>query len=148
MQINNECSFLGPEQIKIVEEKYSATYVAELPVKTVGGEWANFPCAIFYTQEAHPQGSNYMALYRQPLDGKLYVANGISAVEGTFNGAVAEDGEVIYSRYRHDCRTSKDGTVMIDGGRDYLRASASKIVQMKVVKDRIEMENENAVPQN
>lgn len=139
MTINNESSWLGEKQLKLVEEKYNAQYVCELPIKTADGGWVNFPCAIFYTEEKHPDGSNYMALYKNPLDGKMYVCDGASAVRETFVGAVADNGEIIYSRYRHDYRMSEDGSVMIDGGKDYVRTTAKKLVSIKVVQGHMEI---------
>lgn len=139
MQINNESSWLGKQQIGIVEEKYNAQYVCELPIKTVDGGWVNFPCAIFYSEDKHPDGSHYMALYKHPDSGKLYVCDGASAVKETFTGAVADNGEIIYSRYRHDSRMSEDGSVMIDGGKDYVHTTATKLVSIKVVKNHLEV---------
>lgn len=140
MQINNESSWLGPQQIKIIEEKYNAQYVCETPIKTVDGGWVNFPCAIFYTEEKHPEGSNYMALYKHPDTGQLYVCDGKSATQEPIVGVVADDGEVIFSRFRHDYRVSKDETATIDGGRDYVRSNAgSNLVSMSIVQGHLEI---------
>jgi hypothetical protein len=38
-------------------------------------------------------------------------------------GIVADNGEVIYSRYRHDFVYSTDRSVFVDGGRDYVKSS-------------------------
>ena len=55
-------SFLKPDGIAKMENMYNATFVMESCIKGKNG-WANFPAAIFYTEEAHPEGSNYFALY-------------------------------------------------------------------------------------
>lgn len=148
MTINTSSSKFNSEQISIVEKKYDATYVCETPIKDVNGNWVNFPCAIFYTEEPHPDGSNYFALYDYALpDGtsRLYICNGISAVT-TITGVVADDGEIIYSRYRHDYRTSTDGSVFVDGGRDYLKCPLdAKTVDFTIINGKLkEVANANS----
>ena len=106
--------------------------------------WANRPAAIFYTEKAHPRGSNYFALY---FDGDtLMITDGLPSIKDVvFKGIEAED-EVVYSRYRHDYRAGKNGA-FVDGGRDYFRYGGDKfedynIVSFRVVKDHLEFINE------
>ena len=71
-------------------------------------------------------GSAYFGMFHryEPPDfkkGTLMITNAISAAETEITGIVAQNGDVIYSRYRHDYRGSPDGSVWIDGGRDYVR---------------------------
>ena len=55
-----------------------------------------------------------------------------------FFGALAENGDVIYSRHPRDFRESDDKTVFIDGGRDHCRHDLThEIVKLKVFKDRV-----------
>ena len=61
--IKNESSWFDDDTILKIEDKYNATYVFESCLKDAYGNWANFPVAIFYTEEAHPEGSNYFGLY-------------------------------------------------------------------------------------
>jgi outer membrane protein assembly factor BamB len=131
-QINN-----GHEDcvVKIpgVETKYNAKYVGQMALRTVGGGWSeDIPGEVFY-QANPPHGySNYMALIIQR--GTLYITSGASAVEGVISGVIADDGEIIYSRARHDMRYSTDKTVWIDGGRDYMRSGThGRFVVLKVV---------------
>ena len=143
MVIHNECSFLKPEGIKIIEEKYNAKYVFESCLKLRDGGWCNFPAAIFYTEEAHPQGSNYFAIYEKQLtitrDPEFLITNGISATEPFDALQIGDD--VIYSRYRHDYREYKGA--MVDGGRDYFKRSANygTPVKLRVNKDKLEIDN-------
>jgi len=141
MTILNECSFLKPEGIRQIEQKYNATYVFECCLRAKDGGWANFPAAIFYTEQAHPQGSNYFGLYLDENNVPM-ITNGISATEKPIVGVRADNGDIIYSRYRHDYRVSPDKTVWIDGGRDYLRTGLSEktnLVNLKVVGDHLEV---------
>lgn len=151
MKIDTKCTFLNEKQIKKIEEKYNAKYLLESDLlakdKFSGATyWANRPGAIFYTEKAHPQGSNYFALY---FDGSnLMITDGLPSIKDViFKGIEAED-EVVYSRYRHDCRSGKNGA-FVDGGRDYFRYGGDKfedynIVSFRVVEDRLEFINEQA----
>ena len=136
MKIHNECTFLKPEGVAKVEEMYNAKYVFESCLKTKDGGWSNFPVAIFYTEKAHPRGSNYMGLYRTDF-GEFMVTDGISATEPFDALQIGED--IIYSRYRHDYREFKGA--MVDGGRDYFKRSADRgePVKLKVVGDHLEV---------
>jgi len=136
MNILNECSFLKPEGIAKVEEMYKAKYVFESCLKQTSGNWSNFPCAIFYTETPHPEGSNYFGLYRTDY-GDIMITNGISATEEPFDALQVGD-DVIYSRYRHDYR--EHNGAMVDGGRDYFRHSLNGIpVKLQVLKDKLEL---------
>jgi hypothetical protein len=121
-KINIESTIFTAEGIAKIEELRKSKYVCETCIN-VGGEWVNRPVAIFYGQEEHPVSkSRYFGLYVTEED-KVYVINGQTAVDEPITGVIADDGEIIYSRYRHDFRKSKDGSVFIDGGRDHIRSS-------------------------
>lgn len=141
MNVNNgrsEC-IIGEKGIEHFENQFKdnkAVYVADLCLKDRDGNWANEPAAIFY-QENPPHGySNYFAIIvrgRQTL-----ITSGASAVEQPITGILADDGEVIFSRYRHDYRTSKDGSVFIDGGRDYTKCNRpDRLVEINIVDGEI-----------
>jgi hypothetical protein len=71
------------------------------------------------------------------------IANGLSAVQDVVFKGIEAEGEVIYSRYRHDYRSGVNGT-FVDGGRDYFRYGGDKfedynIVSFKVNRDRLEI---------
>jgi hypothetical protein len=141
MKILNECSFLKKDAIEKIEKKYDAKYVLESCIKGINGSWCNFPAAIFYTEKAHPDGSNYFAMYIDPERGDLMITNGISATEPVYAG-IAINEHVIYSRYRHDYRYLGDSSV--DGGRDYFKYSSpsAKIVKFVINKDALEFVND------
>ena len=134
MRILNECTWLKPDGIAKVENMYNAKYVFESCLKTKYG-WSNFPVAIFYTEVAHPEGSNYFGLYRTDF-GDIMITNGISATE-PFN-ALLVDEDVVYSRYRHDYREHK--RAIVDGGRDYFKHNGvGQTVMLQVVGDHLEV---------
>lgn len=118
-----------------IERERNCTYVGEFCINQ-GSGWTVNPVAIFYQEEPPVAGySNYFGIYFS--DHYAYITSGQSAVDTEIIGVVAHNMEVIYSRYRHDYRISTDGTVMIDGGRDYTKTNASKLVRMKIIKDRL-----------
>lgn len=137
MNIHNECTFLKPDGIAKVENMYNAKYVFESCLKSKDGGWCNMPVAIFYTEKAHPRGSNYFGLYCTDT-GECMITNGISATEPFDALQIGDD--VIYSRYRHDYRTLGEG--MVDGGRDYFKHSLHGTpVKLCVNKDKLEIIN-------
>lgn len=144
MKIHNEPTLFKPEQIKIIEDKYNGKYVFESAIKAKGGGWTDRAFAIFYTEEAHPEGSNYFAI-GYDYTGDMIITNGINATE-EFRG-IEFKGEVYYSRHRHDCRSFPNG-LFVDGGRDYTRFGGSvalgecRQVKIGVKKDRLEIVNE------
>lgn len=111
----------GDLQIQFLEEKYKAKYVIDTCLRTVKEGWANFPAAIFYTEETHPQGSNYFAMFKDPTTDDWMISNGYEAVQGVFHGILFEDGELVHSRFRHDYFVHREA--MADGARDYFRTS-------------------------
>lgn len=141
VNILNESSFLTSTDIQNIEDKYDAIYVFESCIRNKFGGWANFPVAVFHTQLAHPDGSNYFGIYKSPFDGRIMITDAASAVEGEIEALKVGD-DVIYSRYRHDYREHKG--YFVDGGRDYLRYGGSDLSKVspiffKVVKDKLEI---------
>ena len=112
---------LSAENIADLEERYNAKYLFDTCLKCLDGSWANYPGAVFYTEEAHPEGSNYFALYWDNMGESLYITDAFSSIQGEFLGFLFEDGELLHSRFRHDYMTYREA--MVDGGRDYFRAS-------------------------
>jgi hypothetical protein len=132
--------------IKKIEDYYGGRFVGSFCTKRTDGSWNDEPVDVFY--QPNPDFSkghtHYFGMFRNSLTGHVMITNAISAFEHPMLGAIADDGEVIVSGYRHDYRRSKDGTVFIDGGRDYTRygricvnsdvdSVRTKLVQVKVV---------------
>lgn len=86
---------------------------------------------IFYRETPHPEfGNKYFCLFFRGDD--MYVANADSIENLTFGMVENDDGQLEYSRSRHDYKSFKNGN-MIDGGRDYIRSSGE--VKVFVVRD-------------
>ncbi len=136
MNILAECSFLSDRQIEKIEARFSAKYVFESQLKLRSDKWGDFSSAVFYTAEPHPEGSHWFGIGDDA--GRFMISNAISAVEEPFFGALAENGDVIYSRNPHDFRESVDKTVYIDGGRDRPRHDLiHEVVKLRVSAERV-----------
>jgi hypothetical protein len=142
------CSVVGID-INAVEEKYNAIFVGDFCLKSKKFGWVNAPAAIFYQKVIPVVGyTHYFALFES--EGKLLITAGESAITDPISAIRAADGEIIYSKYRHDNVTSKDGSCNIDGGREYCHWSATKgtqHVQLRVVKDKVEVHINEALDQ-
>jgi hypothetical protein len=128
--LENDSVLFSEESIKTIERMKSATYVCDTELPTNGA--VPVLCSIFYGDEAHPvSGSHYFAMFYD-FDKRLMITNGSFVENQSFTGVVADDNSVIYSRHRHDYRTSGDGSVFVDGGRDYIRTNASRTVELVI----------------
>lgn len=133
MNIIRELSY--PEEFyQRVQEKMDSRFVCESCLKTKDGKWATFPAPFFYSREPHPEsGSHYFSIYRHPFSDIWVVTDGSCIEEQEIMGIQADNGDIIYSRYRHDYAMSYDRSVMIDGGRDYIRSNgAGKLIPLVV----------------
>ena len=140
MKVLTDSEIFTPERIVELEEHYEAKYVCESCVKNLKGHWVNLPVAIFYQSDIAkvPEGgSQWFGLFLE-TEGALCIVNAISAADTDIMGIVAENGDVIYSRYRHDYRWSPDKSVMIDGGRDYTKHNAiGKLIKLRIMRDQL-----------
>ena len=149
MNILTKSERFSPEQLGKIEAHYGATYVCETCIKHRDGHgWVNQAVSIFYQSDPSkvPEGgSQWFGLFFRSdsifaSTRQLCIVNAISAVENDIQGLVAVNGDVIYSHYRHDYRTSPDGSVWIDGGRDYTRSGTfddSVFITLRIVEDKL-----------
>lgn len=111
-----------PLDVAGVEAKYNAKYVGDFCLKTANGGWSDAPGAVFYQETPPVEGySHYFAIIDRM--GSFYITSGESAFSEPITAIVGSDGEVVYSRYRHDYRSLSDGSGAIDGGRDYTKVA-------------------------
>ena len=86
---------------------------------------------IFYRDTPHPKfGNKYFAILF--TDDVPYIANADEVENFSFGMVENDDGNLEYSRSRHDYKSFKNGN-MIDGGRDYIRSSGK--VKIYVVRN-------------
>lgn len=112
---------IDDEQIRTIEKSRNCRYVTEWYTLDSKGKIIDQPTMIFWNDEPHPQGSNWMGLFRDYHDGAWYVNDGITASRLPIQCMVSNDKQLVFSKTRHDFRTSRDGSVSVDGGRDYTR---------------------------
>ena len=128
-----------PIKIEAVEQRYGGTYIGDFCVKLKSGSWSEVPAALFYQPNPNTElgHTNLFAIFFH-MD-QMYIAGGDNSFDEPISGIIADDGEVIYSRYRHDYRTSTDGSVSIDGGRDYLKFSGNpdRLCSLVLDKDKL-----------
>jgi hypothetical protein len=115
----------GPDAIAKIEEMYNAKYMGYWCTKNLRDGWNESPVDVFYVVEPdRSKGhTNYFGMFMR--GDTSYITDASSAFTAPITGILTKDGEVIVSRFRHDC-IMKDG-YMIDGGRDYLRCSADSL---------------------
>ena len=112
---------INKEGIEKVEKSRNCRYVCEWNVMENGKVFTEKPMVIFWNDTPHPQGSNWMALFRHTTSGDWYVRNGITASQLPIECMVSDSKQVLFSKSRHDFRQSNDRSVSVDGGRDYTR---------------------------
>ena len=117
------------DQIAVIEQMRASTYVADLCVGTRYG-WSEQPVAVFWQPEPPNGYANHFGIFRR--EGRLFITGAGCTVEGTWFGVQGRSGEVIFSRYRHDYRTTADGTAWCDGGRDYFRGDGGEAVELRL----------------
>ena len=113
-----------------IEKHYGAEYMGYWTIQETNGNWSNSPVDVFYqpNPDVSKGHSNYFGMFHDYR--KVMICNAESAFSESITGILTDDGEVIVSRYRHDCVIKED--YMIDGGRDYTRSSGGKFVNVTV----------------
>lgn len=133
--------WIDANAVLTIEQKYDAVYMGYWSIKNSSGSWSDNPVDVFYQPNPdRSQGhTNYFGIFKR--QDSLMICNAESAFSEGMYGVELSDGEVLVSRYRHDC-VMKSG-VMVDGGRDYVRRSGSGVreVMITVNKDQFVMEN-------
>lgn len=123
--------WLDRASIKKVEELRGAKYMGYWCTMNPKGFWNEQPVDVFYQPNPDlEQGhSHYFGIFIK--ENSVFICDAASAFSETIGGIITEDGEVLVSRYRHDYVT-KEGGYMIDGGRDYMKASLHQTVAVNV----------------
>lgn len=136
MLVKPSLRFFTTEFVQEIQSKFNAKFICETTFKNCD-QWVNQPCALFYMQTKHPNGSNWFAIFHSwDQSDRIVITDGISAVEpdDMIDALENEDGVVVYSVYRHDYATLNGCS--IDGGRDYTKTNIAddsvKLVQLKI----------------
>lgn len=125
MNLINESLIFSAENIKKIEDLKYAKFVCDTTYKGT-------PVSVFYGDTVHPvSNSRYFGLYYDASN-KLMITDGAFVEQQEITGVVAENGDVVFSRHRHDYNTSPDGTVFVDGGREYIRTNTTNQVTLLI----------------
>lgn len=134
-----------PLDIKKCEEYFKAKYIGDFQVKNYNDEWSSMPVAVFYCAkpDISKNHKHYIGLFlpiitTDPVQlGPLSVTDATSAVKEPFIGIQADNGEIVISCYTHDYRTSTDGSVNIDGGREYTKCNnTERLIKIQLIKNK------------
>jgi len=131
---------LSDMAIGYLEERFKVTYIGDFPLIDERGYWTRIPFCIFYQEYPDVENghTNYLGIFHSM--GRQTLVNGASAFSQPVIGIEADDGEIIYSSYAHDFVRSQDGSVFIDGGRDYIKSSVhGKLVELNINGDHLEI---------
>lgn len=124
------------EGIAKIEEHYQAKYMGYWCTKHPRGGWNDQPVDVFYVNnpDITKGHTNYFGMFHDERG--VMITNAESAFSEPMTGILCSDGEVIVSRYRHDCVVKENA--MIDGGRDYTRMSQgnNQLVNITVDQDQ------------
>ena len=95
------------------------TYVCTTDLKN-----SDVPIDIFFRASPHPQfGNRYFGIFLHPTENTTMICNADMVEDLVFGVVENDDGLLEYSRSHHDYKSFQNGN-MIDGGREYIRASA------------------------
>lgn len=142
----NKGSSQLPVKIKQIERCYCAKYVCDLCILTDAG-WSEQPVQIYYVKTpSEPHFPHYFGVFVK--NGVAVLTCAASAAGVKMFAVEAEDGEIIFSRYRHDYRQSKDGTAFIDGGRDYSRYGGGTPLNLILVDGTLRIIGDDDVLEN
>lgn len=145
MNLLNEPFNFSVENIAKIEELKKAKWVLDTEKPGTGGYY-DLVVSIFYQEKAYEEnGSHYFGLYIIPdiqaalagveKPGQLMITDASWIEDLKIDALEAANGDVIFSRYRHDYCVSPDGTAIIDGGRAYTRTVIGAIPRVISIKD-------------
>lgn len=107
---------------KVVEYYSNKDGVSVQYVCTTDISQSDCPADVFYRETPHPEfGNRYFGLYTD-REGRVMITNADKIEDLEFGMVENDAGELEYSKSHHDYKEFENGN-MIDGGRQYIRAS-------------------------
>ncbi len=118
--------------IEKAEKAFNGTYIGDFAIKDKNGNWTEIPVAVFFNPKPDLD-KGHKHLFGLFMRGHSLIICDASIVgEVEWSGALAQNGEILISTYRHDYKKSSDGTAIIDGGQDYIRSNGCELVKIKL----------------
>jgi hypothetical protein len=140
MNINYGTTTL-PIKTFVIEHEYNAKYLFDFEIQP------NIVCQIYYQYNPPKDYSHYFGIgitYSTDDDDKpIIFITSAKKMEDVKISAVTENdtNEIIFSRFRHDYRSTTSGKISVDGGQDYIRLSYEtpdfKYVNLKLDDDKL-----------
>ena len=143
MYIKNTPFHIAEDGINKIEDYYNAKFMGSWCIKDKFGNWNDEPVDVFFQYEPdETKGeTNYFGVFKgYDAEGKMniYICDATSAFLEPIYGVLADDGEVLISRYRADKKEKNNH--MIVGGRDFIQKSEhSKVIEVAVHGDKFLM---------
>lgn len=119
-----------PKAMEAVKKAYDAQYVMTSSLRGRSGNWSDEEYDIYYQEGAsskHP--SDYFGIIVRS-NGSVMITSGES-LEGVEIGAImSSQGEILYSKSRHDYAALETNEGAIDGGRDYTKTISMRAMPL------------------
>ena len=147
-QVQLKSHLFTQSEIADIESNYDVTYMLDTQVIGSDGRLKELAAAFFYQKNPDKDAnhSHYLGVAHGDEAGQIILFDGkptidslsINPINGAFNG----NGDFIYSVTRHDFVTVDD-SLMLDGGREYLRIigniedAQSRLKRLSVIEDKV-----------
>jgi len=123
------------QALNIACEGRNAKFVAEInmPFAKVPSSgalaWTEYPCIILHSEQLQKEGGHYVAIYQDPFNTKWVIKPCDEFAEGLeWEGARADNGDVIWSKHKDDYRRSPDDSIWVQGGRKMTQTNGTKML--------------------
>lgn len=128
------------EAIRQFGVSHKASFVGAFSCMAIKKEHPDVLAYIFFSDVVQPEyPSRYFGLVYDRTKDVHVIVSGEGFENHQFCGILdPETGMFVYSRTRHDYRTTSDGH-FIDGGNEYVRTNSQQLVPLVVVGDHIEV---------
>ena len=126
MNIIRTKEVLNGNGISVMEKSYDAKWVMDT-------EYDGRLVSLYRSKKRHPVSkSKYFLLYHS--DEGVMLTGPHDVQKQKIQAVMAANGDLIYSVYRHHYHMSPDGSVFIDGGREYTRTNMDAVLYTLEVK--------------
>lgn len=132
-------SYLPESVVAMIERSINGVYIGEFSALAQPGWYTDygFPCFYVENPDAEKGHQNYVG-FRLNDTGGLGVFSMQWIKDKEITGVIADDGEVVISRYGRDFQRSKDDSVWVDGGWGCLRTNrADRLIRLKFEKSQL-----------
>jgi hypothetical protein len=130
-----------PIKTVVIENHYNAKYLFDFEIQP------NTVCQIYYQPDPPKDYSHYFAIgishdTLEDLPPTVYIMSADKLKDRIIGGVIENDtNEIIFSRFRHDYRSTTSGKISVDGGQDYIKLTydtpSFNYVNLKLQDDKL-----------